>query len=63
MLPALLVILALAVVYWFLLRRWFGRWGTTSDELAHVMAGDSLILNPTHSATQAVTVDAPPDVL
>jgi hypothetical protein len=57
----LLVILSLAVLYWFPLRRWFGRWGTTHDDLARVMTGDRFIVNPTHSATHAVTVDAPPD--
>jgi len=52
--------LMLAVVYWFPVRRWFGRWGTTPDELARVMPGDALIANPTQTATQAVTVHAPP---
>ena len=61
MFPTLLVILALAVLYWFPGRRWFGRWGTTRDELSRVMAGDAVIVNPTHSATHAVTVDAPAD--
>ena len=59
----LLVILTLAVLYWFPLRRWFSRWGTTGDELARAMAGDAAIVNPTHSATHAVTVDAPPDYI
>lgn len=57
----LFVILTLAVLYWFPLRRWFARWGTTPDDLTRVMIGDRVIVNPTHSATQAVTVDAPPD--
>jgi hypothetical protein len=51
-------VLALAVGYWFPVRRWFSRWGTTADELARAMPGDGLIANPTHTATQAVTVDA-----
>jgi len=42
------------------LRRWFGRWGTTPDDLARVMTGDQFIVNPTHSATHAITVHAPP---
>ena len=61
MLPTLLVILTVAVLYWFPLRRWFGRWGTTSEDRTRVMTGDAVIVNPTHSATHAVTVDAPPD--
>lgn len=60
MLTTLFVVLLLAVVYWFTLRRWFGRWGTTHTELTRLMSGDAIILHPTHSATQAVTVDAPP---
>ena len=51
-----LVILTLTVVYWFPVRRWFGRWGTTDEDLTRVMAGDAVIANPTHSATHAVTV-------
>jgi hypothetical protein len=54
------LLLALALLYWFPVRRWFGRWGTTSDELTRVMAGDARIANPTHTATHAVTIDAPP---
>ena len=61
MFVTLLVMIALAVLYWFPVRRWMGRWGTRPDELAREMAGDSVIAHPTHSATHAVTVDAPPD--
>ena len=61
MLRRLFVILAIAALYWFPVRRWFGRWGATPDDLARVMPGDALIANPTHSATHAVTVDAPPE--
>ena len=57
MLGAMLV---LALGYWFPVRRWFSRWGATPDELAHAMPGDALIATPTHTATQAVTVNAPP---
>lgn len=63
MLPTLLAILtfAVVVVYWFPVRRWFGRWGATPDEIARAMAGDTVIVDPTHSATHAVTVDARPE--
>jgi len=57
-LAALLVMLALVLVYWFPLRRWFARWGATDLELSRIMKGDAFI-NPTHSATSAVTIDAP----
>ena len=52
--------LTLAVGYWFPVRRWMSRWGTTPEEVARVMPGDAVIANPTHSAMQSVTVNAPP---
>ena len=61
MLITFLVILTLTVLYWFPVRRWFRRWGTTDEDLRRVMAGDPVIANPTHSATHALTVDAPPE--
>jgi hypothetical protein len=61
MFPTLLVVPALALLYWFPLRRWFGRWGTTYEDLVRVMPGDAIIVNPTHSATHAVTVEAQPE--
>ena len=61
MIPTLLVILTLAVLYWFPIRRWMGRWGTTPSDLARVMAGDGLIVDPTYSGTMAVIVNAPPE--
>jgi hypothetical protein len=56
-----IMILTLILLYWFPLRRWFARWGTSPADFTRVMTGDRFILNPTHSATHAVTVDAPPD--
>ena len=38
-----------------------GRWGTTPSDLTRVMAGDSLIVDPTYSGTMAVVVNAPPE--
>jgi hypothetical protein len=61
MLLTLLVILAFAVLYWFPLRRWMGRWGATSSDLTRVMAGDDLIVDPTFSYTMAATVNARPE--
>ena len=61
MLSTILVFLTLAFLYWFPVRRWFRRWGTTAEERTRVMAGDPVIANPTHSATHAVTVGAPPE--
>jgi len=56
-----LVIVVVALLYWFPVRRWFGHWGTTPDELIRPMAGDAIVPNPTHWATHAVTIEAPPD--
>ena len=60
MIRRLVVTLAVAVaaLYWFVMRRWFSRWGTTAEELGRVMEGDSIIPNPTLSTTHAVTVEA-----
>jgi hypothetical protein len=60
MVPALLVILALAVLYWFPIRRWMSRWGATPSDLSRVMAGDSLLVDWTYTGTMAIIVDAPP---
>ena len=61
MLATLFVLFVLAVLYWFPLRRWMGRWGTTSSDLPRVMAGDGLIVNPTFVYTMAATVNAQPE--
>lgn len=53
--------LALTAVYWFPVRRWFSRWGTTPEELERVMPGDALMHHPTDRSTGAVTVHAPPE--
>ena len=58
-LPNSLAGVALAAVYWFPVRRWFSRWGSTRDELARPMPGDALLRNPTDVTTQTVTVNAP----
>jgi hypothetical protein len=60
-LPKLVGLLALTAVYWFPVRRWFSRWGTTPEELARVMPGDALIPDATEMSMQAVTVNAPPE--
>ncbi len=61
MVPLLLGVLAVAAVYWFLVRRWFGRWGAASSELSRVMAGDAAVVDPSYSATLAITVGARPE--
>jgi hypothetical protein len=61
MVPILFVIFTLSVLYWFPIRRWMGRWGTTPSDLSRVMAGDGLLVNATYSGTMAVIVNAPPE--
>jgi hypothetical protein len=61
MVPTLFVIFISAVLYWFPIRRWMSRWGATPSDRVRVMAGDSLLVDPTYSGTMAVSVDAPPE--
>jgi hypothetical protein len=61
MFPTLLVILTLAVLYWFPIRRWMSRWGSTPSDLTCVMAGDALLVKSTYSGTMGVIVNAPPE--
>jgi hypothetical protein len=61
MILTLLFILAVAVLNWHPIRRWLNQWGATADELAHVMAGDRRLADPTYSGTTAVTIDARPE--
>jgi hypothetical protein len=61
MLTALLVILVLAALYWFPLRYWMSRWGTTPSDLARAMAGDGLLVDATYSGTMAIIVNAAPE--
>jgi len=60
MVPTILVILTVAVLYWFPVRRWMSRWGATPSDLSRVMAGDRRLIDPTYSGTLAVSIDAPP---
>jgi hypothetical protein len=59
MVTTLLVILAIAALYWFPIRRWMGHWGADPSDLTRVMAGDALLVDPTYSGTMSVIVDAP----
>jgi hypothetical protein len=54
-------VLTLTLLYWFLARRWFERWGSTATDLARVMAGDAAVVDSTYSATLAITVNARPE--
>jgi hypothetical protein len=61
MIPTFLALLAFAALYWFAIRRWMNRWGATPADLMRIMAGDSLLANPTYSGTLAIVVDARPE--
>ena len=54
-------VLALAALYWFPMRRWFVRWGTTAADLTRLMPGDSAAVDPSYSATMAITIGARPE--
>ncbi|HYM19670.1 MAG TPA: SRPBCC family protein [Candidatus Kapabacteria bacterium] len=60
MITIFLVIIALGLFYWFLLRHWFARWGTVPEELTQIMSGDTIIARPTDVSTGAVTIEASP---
>lgn len=58
-----LVVILIAVAYWFPIRRWMNRWGATPADLTRVMAGDALLANPTYSGTTAILIAAPPEYI
>jgi len=60
MLVTLVLIVTLALLYWFPIRRWMGRWGSTLSDLTRVMPGDRLIVDPTYSGTMTIIVNARP---
>jgi hypothetical protein len=56
-----IVVVVAAFIYAVPLRRWFFRWGSSQDEVVRVMPGDHRVLQPTYSATLAVTVNTAPE--
>jgi hypothetical protein len=46
-----------------LYRHWHLRWGATDGEVHGSMAGDEIVPNPSFSATRAITIDAPPELV
>ena len=53
-------VLALGALYWLTIRRWFGCWGPSGEDVNRTMAGDAAVVDPTYSATLAITIDARP---
>ena len=52
---------------WFLTaplcRRWHLHWGAIDAEVAAAMPGDELVPEPSFSATWAITIQAPPELV
>jgi hypothetical protein len=61
MILSFVIAFTIALLYWFPIRRWMGRWGITSSDLTRVMAGDGLVVDPTYSYTMAITINARPE--
>lgn len=59
-LTLVVVTLILVVAYGLTLGRRFAACAPTAEERTRTMAGDAIIPNPTHSAMDAVTIDASP---
>jgi hypothetical protein len=59
----LLLVLAVGILYWFPLRRLFGRWGATDAEMSRRMPADDAVPNPTYLTTLATTINAPPEAI
>ena len=55
----ILAVLALAVVYVFLVRPWHLHRGATKDEVQRSLPGDELVPNPKFVWNQAITIHAP----
>lgn len=56
-----LIGVAVAVLYWFPIRRWFASWGTRPVDRRRAMPGDVAVVDPTYLATLAITIDAAPE--
>ena len=54
-------LLALGVVYWLPIRRWFMAWGASTADLTRTMTGDAVLVDPSYSTTLAITIDARPE--
>jgi len=57
------ILVVLAIVYMGLLRPWILRMGATDAEVAAPMPGSTLVSNPTVAYTQAITINAPKEMV
>jgi hypothetical protein len=60
MIPILFAVIIAAALYWFPVRRWMNRWGTTPADLELRMAGDALLPVMTYSGTRGIDINATP---
>ena len=63
LLGAGVVALGLLVAYVALFRPWQHRWDATPAERALPLPGDSIVTNPVHLTTRAITIAAPPELV
>ena len=54
-------IVALGVLYTFVIRPWHLTWGATDEEVRRPMPGDGINANPSFNGTRAVSVEAGPE--
>ncbi|MBI9077205.1 MAG: hypothetical protein JEZ02_17480 [Desulfatibacillum sp.] len=57
----LLFEIVVALLYVFILRRWYNGWGATKEERAMKMPEDAMIKNPFIDMTHAISIQAPPE--
>jgi hypothetical protein len=57
--PLVLGIVALGVIYAFVIRPWHLQRGSTKEEVRRSLPGDDLVLNPKFVWNQAITIHAP----
>jgi len=56
-------VLLLVAVYWVGIQPWMMNWGSTAAEREMALPGDELHPGPTGHSTQAITINAPSDVV
>jgi hypothetical protein len=60
MIPIFFAVTVAAALYWFPVRRWMNRWGTTPADLELSMVGDALLPVMTYSGTTGFDINATP---
>jgi hypothetical protein len=60
---AILIVLLLVAVYWFVIHPWMTNWGSTVTERQMALFGDELIPEGAGQSTKAITINAPADIV